>query len=516
MGAESAWHCSSNQHKYSPRLSSSLLRKGRFHILAFTISLLISYVGRAAAGPILSRESAHLTPAPCLRGRQMSAGPRLSRKYGRWDFDRFDDVAPDVASAGGAYLGKSHVDCRFLFRKSKWGMLGAQDSAGIIYLDLTFDQPSHCRLRSATVKVTLDDEDEDLALHFPSSKRSRKPVQIGEHGPRHMRGGPRYETVTRRKVFMPSLDVGGFGGVGGMGSDTAAMQVRECHWTFTSHLMTDSRKKRKAGWSYKVLKWELSENELDPQADHPNVVHVAFSFVHGDQPFFMRVEVSGKLDSVRSDTSERIRRGIRRLKLSPSADGTSHATTLINFNGRKFTTPLDGEVRKLEEAMENENSQWMDVSTTESADFQRAAAATAARLAHPKEETRPPMTKRRTSPLVGQVFPSEEVEHVTTDELARLSSWAFSAVPHDLSPASDTEARVDGLKTDPPSTVAEGEMNGKSTNHEQNLADKNAVAQVRGGVPGDPVKLETLILLMQIWLMQNIRNIMELLHSIGA
>lgn len=94
-----------------------------------------------------------------------SSVPELSyRRYGKYDFERFDNVAAQQASIGAATIGgKVNVDCRFLFSKSQWGVLHpAENPAGIIYLDLTFNQPSDHRLKSATVIVTLDEDDPAL------------------------------------------------------------------------------------------------------------------------------------------------------------------------------------------------------------------------------------------------------------------------------------------------------------------------------------------------------------------
>ncbi|KAI1075628.1 hypothetical protein F5B20DRAFT_585000 [Whalleya microplaca] len=174
---------------------------------------------------------------------QLSTVSRYNRKYGRYDFDRFDHLVSQHASLGAASVGKIHVDCRFLFKKSKWGTLEAQDPAGIIYLDLTFNQPSDCRLKNATVKVTLDDEDEDLVRQFSSTK-PKMPVQIVKYGPRQMTGEARYEQINKHNSLIPSIELGTFGGIGGVGTESQKLAMRECRWTFESHLMTDPRKKK--------------------------------------------------------------------------------------------------------------------------------------------------------------------------------------------------------------------------------------------------------------------------------
>ncbi|TGJ84570.1 hypothetical protein E0Z10_g4181 [Xylaria hypoxylon] len=286
---------------------------------------------------------------------ELSTVDGFKRKFGRYDFKRFDHLVSQHASLGAATLGKIHVDCKFLFKKSKWGTLEGRDSAGIIYLDLAFSQPSDCRLKNATVQVTLDDDDKHLVREFPSHS-PRTPVQIVKYGPRHMTGEPQYERVATHNRFIPSVEVGPFGGAGGVGRESAKVTVRECRWTFESHLMTGGQKRGKNNWAYKVLQWQITENELETQSSHSNTVHAAFSFVHGGQPFFMRVEVSGKLESRTADLGHQMKNMVRKLKFPANPQSTQYATTLVNFNDlHRFTTPLDGLVQGLELAMEHDN-----------------------------------------------------------------------------------------------------------------------------------------------------------------
>lgn len=45
---------------------------------------------------------------------------RVESKYGRCDFERFDDVASSHMRAGHAKIGEVEIDCKFIFRKSLW------------------------------------------------------------------------------------------------------------------------------------------------------------------------------------------------------------------------------------------------------------------------------------------------------------------------------------------------------------------------------------------------------------
>lgn len=79
---------------------------------------------------------------------------------------------PHSCSAGYLPWGKpSGVSPCLPFTKSRWGVLGSQGSpGGIVYLDVSFDQPAHCRIQSADIVVTLEDGEpqpdvDDAATH---------------------------------------------------------------------------------------------------------------------------------------------------------------------------------------------------------------------------------------------------------------------------------------------------------------------------------------------------------------
>ncbi|KAI0394421.1 hypothetical protein F5Y17DRAFT_251912 [Xylariaceae sp. FL0594] len=283
---------------------------------------------------------------------------QFNRKFGRYDFHRFDHLVREHASVGAATLGRVNVDCRFLFEKSRWGTLKGSDSAGIIYLDLAFHQPSDCRLKSATVQVTLDDDDEHLLREFPA-RESRLPVQIDKYGPREMSGKPEYERIAVHNSLIPTISVGNIGTLDGMGRENFRERLRECRWQFESHLMTGTPRTRKRGNDnrmYRVIQWQVKENELQDQSQQSNTIHTAFSFVHGGQPFFMRVEVSGKLESRRSDFRHQMKDVMKRLKFPPNPKSAECATTLIHFSDPlRFKTPLDDLNRQLELTMVHAN-----------------------------------------------------------------------------------------------------------------------------------------------------------------
>ncbi|KAI1148137.1 hypothetical protein F4825DRAFT_112107 [Nemania diffusa] len=458
---------------------------------------------------------------------ELSTVDSYNRKFGRYDFNRFDHLVSQHASLGAASLGKIHVDCKFLFKKSKWGTLEGRDSAGIVYLDLAFSQPSDCRLKNATVQVTLDDDDEHLVRQFPSNT-TRPPVQIVKYGPRHMTGEPQYERVATHNRFIPSVEVGPFGGAGGVGRESAKVTVRECRWMFESHLMTGGRKRGKNNWAYKVLQWQITENELETQSLHSNTVHTAFSFVHGGQPFFMRVEVSGRLESRTSDLGHQIRHKMRKLKFPASPHSGSYATTLINFNGRhRFTTPLDGLVQGLELAMEHDN------------------------MTAPVEVKRPQRPRYFEEQSQAQVPPQpageqhtglqplleehEDPTAPTIENIASLSSrWLMAPPVAPLARAPDPEVYSDGSmrpfetrnSRPPPSRyqdenapIVEEEraeqgshLSTPPTESEHEEASTPSVAvhlsTLQRQVSADQVDIGTVMFLMRIWMLQTIATLL--------
>ncbi|KAE9367073.1 hypothetical protein N431DRAFT_351187 [Stipitochalara longipes BDJ] len=282
----------------------------------------------------------------------LERGIRGKRKFGRYDFERFDHRSSSHASVGHATFDKVEVNCKFLFKKSQWGILGEHKNlAGIIYLDLSFRQPKGCQLHSATVSVTLDDEDKELRELGPRLRRraddSQCPVQMTDcYGPKGF-AGP--EKIVLRKKSLHLAPRGQFMGYGfgGLGIEKESSSTYSSRWKFSGHLLPG----KSNDWRYKTLKWDLVENDLENQSMHSNEVHTAFTFEHSGQPFLMRVEIQGKLRKLHGRVKDKL------MKFPSSAkkeDGS--VVTLINFGERfLFKTPLDERARELEFEMEMAN-----------------------------------------------------------------------------------------------------------------------------------------------------------------
>lgn len=274
-----------------------------------------------------------------------SQQPRISaRKFGR-SFECFDTLSS--ANVGNRELGKVKIDCRFRLSKSKWGVLGnAERSAGILYMDLCFDQPKDCRLSSATVLLTLDHEigvDEKNRRREPESIPRGSSLQMTNYfGPRQLSG--EQTTVHKRSIYRLTPEVNVMGnGLGGMGKDVETTQKVTSRWTFTGQLQAGKTA------AYRTLKWELSENELDLQSLHSSTIHTGFAFEHDQTPCYLRVEIAGKL--------QRVRDRIKHLKFPPQRPKNQGETIVKIELGpqHKFDTRLDSIADGLAMAMEMEN-----------------------------------------------------------------------------------------------------------------------------------------------------------------
>ncbi|KAJ5753973.1 uncharacterized protein N7511_008126 [Penicillium nucicola] len=265
--------------------------------------------------------------------------PAHSRRFAR-TYQELDNL--DDASLCSRDLGKVHVDCQLRVSKSKWGYLGDETSpAGIVYMDLSFNQPYGCRLASATVLVTL----EDLPPNSPYQQKDSGLSQLHitkYFGPKGL-VGEATSIFSRETLHLnPQFTFLGNGG-GGIGLESERAFVYDSRWSFTGN--------RKATDAlYRTLKWELCENELDGRKAHSSVINTGFAFQHKYQPFLMRVQIEGRLQSTR----HRIRNSMRNLRFPPpdkKRQGTSE--TLIRPNAPD--RPLDAIAKGLESSLEMEN-----------------------------------------------------------------------------------------------------------------------------------------------------------------
>jgi hypothetical protein len=276
--------------------------------------------------------------------------PFVARKYGPSSFERFDHLS--AASLGSRELGKVLVDCRFRLSQSKWGTLGDDNNpAGILYMDLSFNQPKDCRLSSATVLVTLEYDPEPDCDRKVGTTTSNC-LQVTEwFGPKELRGPEKIMMVKKIFHFTPNVNALG-NGAGGVGIDTEKTSTHNSRWTFSGQILPgkDKRGRSVRGAAYRTLKWELNENELESRSIHNNVIHTAFTFEHEGKPFYLRVKIKGKLQR----TKDRIK---HHLKFPPDRNkGQGSTLTLISLGkGNSFSKRLDKLASGLPIAMQKEN-----------------------------------------------------------------------------------------------------------------------------------------------------------------
>ncbi|KFX91394.1 hypothetical protein V490_05945 [Pseudogymnoascus sp. VKM F-3557] len=281
--------------------------------------------------------------------------PSISgRRFGR-SFECYNTLSS--ANVGAKDIGKVKVDCRFRLSKSKWGVLGnAERPVGIVYLDLNFDQPKDCRLSSATVLVTLDDEigdeERDRRRQVAIISQGGSLQMTDYFGPKQLSGKTTTVHTKSTYRFTPEFNVMG-NGIGGLGKDKETTRLSTGRWTFTGKLQSGETA------AYRALKWELSENELDLQSQPRSIFHTGFIFEHTLRPCYMRVEITGKL--------QRTRDYMRSMKF-PAPRPKKQGETVVRIDlgpQHRCGDRLDSLADSLAMAMEMENCEEISVEVSE-------------------------------------------------------------------------------------------------------------------------------------------------------
>lgn len=274
------------------------------------------------------------------------------RRYGRYEsFEQFDHLSSrGHASIGSKSIGKINIDCQLLFKESQWGVLGDDKfPAGIMYLNLNFGPPQGCRVKSATVTITLDEEATCLERyrHGRVFHESGCPVHMTDlYGPRGLAGQKKTADVSRRTKVTPEINVLGNGG-GGVGFESKKTFTHSCRWSFNGQLLRGPGKRNRA--LYKSLRWDLNENELESQSFHSNKVQTAFTFEHSGQPFLLNVDIDGKLEKWNDKM-------MSKLKFGTTLEREGKVVTLVDFEDyARFTQSLDLIAEGLPRVMEMRN-----------------------------------------------------------------------------------------------------------------------------------------------------------------
>lgn len=283
--------------------------------------------------------------------------PRLMsgiRKYGRYLDESFTPLNTSRhASIGSKSIGKINIDCQFLFKSSRWGVLGREEKlpAGIIYLNLNLGPPQGCRVKSATITITLDEEATCLKRYQEGRTfhESGCPVQMTDwYGPKALAGQNKTAYIHRTTKLTPEANVLGNGG-GGVGFESNKAYTRSARWSFNGQLLPGSGKKNRA--LCKSLRWDLNENELESQSFHSSKVSTAFTFQHSGQPFLLKVDIDGKLEK----WNDRIK---SKFKFGTTLEKEGKVVTLVDFEDyTRFKQVLDPVAESLPWAMEMQNFQ---------------------------------------------------------------------------------------------------------------------------------------------------------------
>lgn len=216
-------------------------------------------------------------------------------------------------------------------------------------MELDFDQPSDCDLESATIQLTLDEEDQGLdPYRVESLPPSECPVLITDYyGPGQIVGTSKRVLVRKALKIEPSVNVAGNGGgLGGITTEKA--YEHESRWTFRSHRVPEAKGSGKR-WGHRILRWEMTENDIE-KSTHSNKVYTAFAYEHSGQPFLMKIEISGKLRK----RSDRLKANLGR-KFGPRARKQEDISTTLVGAYLGHRRPLDELAKGLANAMEMQN-----------------------------------------------------------------------------------------------------------------------------------------------------------------
>lgn len=343
--------------------------------------------------------------------------PRLItgiRKYGRYLDESFQPLNTSSlrhASIGSKSIGKVKIDCQLLFKSSRWGMLGRDEElpAGIIYVNLNFGPPQGCRVKSATVTITLDEEATCLERYQRGRvfHESGCPVQMTDlYGPKALAGQNKTASVDRTTKLTPEVNVLGNGG-GGVGYESKNTFTHSARWTLNGQLLPGSGKKNRA--IYKSLRWDLNENKLESQSFHSSTVSTAFTFEYSGQPFLLNVDIDGKLEK----WDDRIK---SKLKFGTTMEKEGRVVTLVDVEDyTRFTENLDPIAESLPRAMEMQNFQEIPVVVPDSIPgtvFQAAQS-----LPHAAQDPPQSTTLDNSTPLQSLTLPGRPVPLLTENPM---------------------------------------------------------------------------------------------------
>ncbi|KAJ5369310.1 uncharacterized protein N7496_009070 [Penicillium cataractarum] len=470
---------------------------------------------------------------------------RFARRYGS-TFNAFDHLAN--VSLCSQQLGQVEIDCRFRHSKTQWGVLGpAENQAGILYMDLTFAQTKHCRLSSATVLVSLEDPEnvpkdgKSSAAPTRSSPREDRLAAKGrpasgygtvnpidttveatedwdelrflqftqDFGPRELAGEATRATTKKTKHVTPQVNVMGSGG-GGMGWDREQSIEQSSRWTFTGNLLRGS----KLGDNgldivYRTIRWELSEDDFQPQTTHSNTIQTAFTLEHDEKLFVIRIEIQGKLER----RHERVKNHVKNLLKFPKDPSKSQGVslTVVNPRAEKTQRRLDAIARGIPFDMERLNFEAVrpQIPTTLPLSFQRttqisADESTTTATAVEEPYPGPSTTDQTARTRLPDYQPPERISSFPEEEEIIVRRAPTNEIPvktrgHVREPSARTQmSRVTNESEQSPTQIPVGQRKSRyggahsrrETERHEQLSRESRVEEVVGPKPaGKPVQI---------------------------
>jgi hypothetical protein len=174
-----------------------------------------------------------------------------------------------------------------------------------------------------------------------------------EFGPRELAGEGTRATIKKTRHLTPQVNVLGNGG-GGLGWDHEQSIEQSSRWTFTGNLLRGSKLGENAvDIVYRTLRWDLSEDDFQPQTSHSNTIQTAFTLEHDERLFFIRIEIQGKLERRHERMKNRVRELLKFPKDPSKSQGVS--LTMVNPHAEKAPRRLDAIARGIPSDMERLN-----------------------------------------------------------------------------------------------------------------------------------------------------------------
>ncbi|KAB8291762.1 hypothetical protein EYC80_006557 [Monilinia laxa] len=183
------------------------------------------------------------------------------------------------------------------------------------------------------------------------ARKFGRPFEKIEHLPDQLFGKERLVSV-KKNVHL-TLNINIFGnGAGGIGIDTAKEVLLTSRWVFNGRLKPAAHPTQKGRHTavYRTLEWELTESDFELHMAHTNIIYTGFAFEDDDEPFYMEVNVKGKLKSTKDNF-------LRYMKFfSNQGKSKGSASTFVHLpRGCRDSTHLDSLADSLPRQMEMEN-----------------------------------------------------------------------------------------------------------------------------------------------------------------